>query len=493
MKIRQSVNGDGQTVDIPVNESLSTTTELTPTFTATDPEDENEELTWSLSGRDSGDFEMSTTSNATAAELVLTFKGIPDYESPADFGSNNVYDVTVNVRDTKGLTDAQAVTVTVRPVPEGHTLTLSPRRPSVGSTVTANFDSLDNLQSGSRVTYSWATSSDPIAGATSNTYRPVEGDIGSTVTVTVSYKDGHLNLGTVVPATQNSLAILARSVNEAPKFLDDSQQVETVRSREIAENTASGTPLGAAISAIDDAPNNDTNSLIYTLSGTDVRFFTIDSGSGLLSTAAMFDYEDPANRDHRYTVRVTATDPSDASKTITVNIDVTNLDEPPVIEGDDPAPFEENGTGNVARFTARDPEGQPIVWSISGTDAQDSDNDDLFTITNGVLKFVSAPDHENPSDTSGGGNNSYELTLTASAGTGANADATRSFTVEVTNKDEAGEATMSTLQPKEGIPLTAEPHGFQMRASIPLSGSGLEDLVATARGLTALAHHQPPL
>ena len=42
--------GDGQAVEIPVDENLPTTTDLTPTFTATDPEDGNDDLTWSLSG-----------------------------------------------------------------------------------------------------------------------------------------------------------------------------------------------------------------------------------------------------------------------------------------------------------------------------------------------------------------------------------------------------------------------------------------------------------
>ena len=56
------------------------------TYTATDPEGE-QSLTWSLSGTDSGDF---TISNG-----VLSFNAAPDYEQPADAGSNNVYEVTV--------------------------------------------------------------------------------------------------------------------------------------------------------------------------------------------------------------------------------------------------------------------------------------------------------------------------------------------------------------------------------------------------------------
>ena len=51
------------------------------TYTADDPE--NAQITWSLSGDDSGDFSISSAG-------VLTFDSPPDYEAPAS-------DVTVNV------------------------------------------------------------------------------------------------------------------------------------------------------------------------------------------------------------------------------------------------------------------------------------------------------------------------------------------------------------------------------------------------------------
>ena len=60
-------------------------------------------------------------------------------------------------------------------------------------------------------------------------------------------------------------------------------------------------------------------------------------------------------------------------------------------DADGPIKYAENGTGVVATFTAVDPEGESIVWSLAaGTDMDD------FDIENGVLRFKSAPDFETP-------------------------------------------------------------------------------------------------
>ena len=50
------------------------------------------------------------------------------------------------------------------------------------------------------------------------------------------------------------------------------------------------------------------------------------------------------------------------------------------------------GPDSVATYTAVDPEGVAIKWSLSGDDAAD------FTIAGGVLAFVKSPDFEKPAD-----------------------------------------------------------------------------------------------
>ena len=80
------------------------------TFRATDPE--RSSIEWSVTGPDRDDFTISETG-------VLAFSSPPDYESPADSGRDNVYEVTVAARDDASNTSPLAVTVTVTDQNEG--------------------------------------------------------------------------------------------------------------------------------------------------------------------------------------------------------------------------------------------------------------------------------------------------------------------------------------------------------------------------------------
>ena len=70
--------------------------------------------------------------------------------------------------------------------------------------------------------------------------------------------------------------------------------------------------------------------------------------------------------------------------------------------------YDENGTDPVANFSAMDPEGETIAWSLGGDDASD------FDITGGVLSFKNSPNFEDPmgspADTP---DNSYEVMVVA--------------------------------------------------------------------------------
>ena len=111
--------------------------------------------------------------------------------------------------------------------------------------------------------------------------------------------------------------------------------------------------------------------------------------------------------------------------------------------------YPENGTGAVATFTAVDPEGESVTWSLDGDDATD------FDIENGVLRFKSSPDFESPQ---GGGaigtSNTYVVTVQASDG-GQDTTAMEEVTIEVTNVEEPGTVTLSTLQPQVGVTIMA--------------------------------------
>ena len=107
--------------------------------------------------------------------------------------------------------------------------------------------------------------------------------------------------------------------------------------------------------------------------------------------------------------------------------------------------YAENGTGPVATYTASDPEGAMVKWSLGGVDASD------FMIDNGVLSFKNSPDYETPKG--GTLTNTYVVDVQAT-------DETRrmnseTVTVKVTNVDEAGKVTLSARRPQTDTVLTA--------------------------------------
>jgi hypothetical protein len=80
------------------------------TISASDPD--NNSLTFTISsGDDEALFSMTSSG-------VLSFAAAPDFETPGDVGSNNVYDITVQVSDG-ALTDTQSISVTVSDAFEG--------------------------------------------------------------------------------------------------------------------------------------------------------------------------------------------------------------------------------------------------------------------------------------------------------------------------------------------------------------------------------------
>ena len=90
-----------------------------------------------------------------------------------------------------------------------------------------------------------------------------------------------------------------------------------------------------------------------------------------------------------------------------------------------------------------------LTWSLSGADAS------KFSIpetgATRTLSFKANPDFESPGDS--GGDNVYEVTLVVTDSKG-NSDE-QDVTVKVTNIEETGVVTLSTLQPRVGFPVTA--------------------------------------
>ena len=160
------------------------------------------------------------------------------------------------------------------------------------------------------------------------------------------------------------------------------------------------------------------------------------------------------------------------------------VDEPPVVSGLTSVTYWEGGSGPASEYTAVDPEGRPIQWTLSGQDHT------AFSITGGTLSFASSPDFENPTDADQ--NNVYEVTVEA-RDDGLNAD-TLEVTVTVEDIDEAPVITTTTrtefVYRENGTAAiftfrAADPEGAEI--SWDLSGDDDDDFEINASGVLTFA------
>ena len=301
---------------------------LVGTYRATDPEDAT--IAWQpLDGADKGKFDF-TPSNGR-----LAFKVAPDFED-ADRGGDNEYSVTLGVSAGGDATPFD-VEVTVTNKEEPGTLELSTTQPQADAGYTATLGDPDGVQS---TTWTWERStsgSDPwsaVSGAfdrtTTSVYTPDTDDVGYFLRVTAAYTDGH-------GPNKSRVRVSANTVKAAPVTNDPPSFDEPTPTRSIAENAGANARVGDPVTATDP----DAGDVItYELSGSDL--FTIDSNSGLIrvKTRESLDYDDPAKRTQ--TVTVKASDSSNASATVQVTIEVTDVNEPPDAVADAPRSFDED-------------------------------------------------------------------------------------------------------------------------------------------------------
>ena len=358
------------------------------------------------------------------------------------------------------------VTIEITNVEEPGTVTLDTLQPQVGVELTATLTDLDNATQNT-VTWQWYRGGDPISSATdgvgeiTSDYTPAPGDVGSRLRATAMYDDGE---GEDKTARQDSYRNVrsAPAANTAPTFPDQNpitqNVVETAQEREVAENTPAGTNLGAPIAA-----NDPGDVLTYSIETTgDAASFSINRVTGQLQTKEALDYEESQNR--VFAVTVTATDPFGSPITSVVTITVTDVNEDPILTGGAASiDRAENGTAlddltttdvMEDEFTVTDEDtvdtAADLKWSLSGADASKFDISTSGGATR-TLSLKEAPDYEAPGDS--GRDNVYEVTVVVTDTKG-NSDE-QDVTVKVTNAEEDGAITLSTLQPRVDISVTA--------------------------------------
>ena len=391
---------------------------------AEDPE--RDRLTYTLTGADATSFTIVASTGQIRVKDAL------------DFETKSSYSVTVEVHDGKDGTgatsttidDTQNVTITVVNLEEPGTVTLTSETATIQARVPVTA-SLEDDDIPTNISWQWARSRSPtsgwanIAGETSATFTPGDGDIGGYLRATASYDDGEDSGKTAVKVSPR--VGQAPPVNSAPSFPATERGI-----REIAEDATDGTPVGDPVAATDF--NNDP--LTYTLSGTDAALFTIGTNDGQLrvATGAELDFE--TKRTLRVTVEVTDgkdslgdPDSNAIDDRQSVTITLTDVNEAPVVTGDEMPSIAENSSSAIATYTGTDPERDTLMWSV--------DSSTFWISDRGQLYFATPPSYEDGA--------SHSVNITAEDEDGLQGSLL--VTVTVTDVEEEG---VVTIQPRRG-------------------------------------------
>ncbi|WP_310451438.1 putative Ig domain-containing protein [Sulfuritalea sp.] len=277
-------------------------------------------LVYTKGGADAALFNINSSTGA------VSFATAPNFEAPADVGTDNVYDITVTATDALGHASNHNVAITVTNANEAPTLT---------SGATASF-----AENAAGTVYT-VTATDPDAGAslsyalggtdaarfainsssgavtfatTPNFEAATDSGADNVYNITVTASDG-----TNTTAAQ-AVAITVTNVNETPV-------ITSAASTNFAEN---GTGTAYTVTATD--PDAATT-LSYALGGTDAALFSINAGSGVVTFATAPNREAPADAgaDNVYGITVTASDGSITTAAHAVAITVTNVNEVPTL------------------------------------------------------------------------------------------------------------------------------------------------------------------
>ena len=359
----------------------------------------------------------------------------PNYEKQSSYSITIVATSGVDARRLAGRLD---VTIKVVNAEDSGSVELSQIEPQTGQPVTATLTDEDGsvnvstwqweyvaLQSGEACNADTGDTPGPPTGtwndiprATSASYTPSNFvDDGATVTIagqclraTATYTDGIADATEPDTAMEETDAVVQAELatNSAPKFPDQDlttpgDQSDST-SRTVMENTAAGKNIGSAVTA-----DSDGDLLLYTLGGPDGDSFSVDRKTGQIRTKAALDYETKDT----YMVMVTATDPSGATDSIMVTINVTDENDPPTITlGPGPPPEPENtapafdgssATRMVAEnaaagayvgdpVTATDADDDSLTYSLSGSTYFDVNNDGQI-MTTAMLDYEAMSSH----------------------------------------------------------------------------------------------------
>ena len=380
--------------------NVAENTTAVTTVTATDA-NAGDTLTYSiLPGADALKFQIDANTG------VLTFIAAPDFETPTDVGTDNVYNVTVRVSDGTLSTD-QTLAVTVTAVNDNN--------PVITSNGGGSPVSLNVAENTTAVTTVVATDAD--LPTQTLTYSIIGGDEGEkfqinantgvlTFLVAPDFEaptdDNTDNGYTVIVRVSDGTLSTDQEVRVFVTAVNDNTPVITSNgggsngTQNVAENSTAVTTVTAT-----DADAGST--LTYSIIGGDEGDkFQIDANTGVLTFLVAPDFETPTddNTDNGYTVIVRVSDGT-LSTDQEVRVFVTAVNENPVVT---------TSTDNISYFV----DAPPVIIDAAITVTDPDIGDTMVGAT------VSSPDYANGDqlDFSGEFAGFISVTGTFDAGTG---------------------------------------------------------------------------
>ena len=511
------------------------------TYTGTDPEGAT--ISWDVRGADAALFTIAggvlkfraAPDYENPKDVVGTNTATPEASA-----SNNVYDIVIRAIASRAPGDIgpaetvdTQVAVIVTDEDEDGEVVISWLQPEVGIAIMASLTDPDG-SSGAGLpvtdtaitngTWAWTVSevvqgvlhidnddhwgTAPGSGEGTYSYTPAGAalvddtdpanriDEGKYLRVTATYTDREG--ATKMAHAMSRYPVQARGLgekNQSPDFEGDKVDLSVAETAEVGDGVpgpvvatvvapSSTDILTYGLRAFDTATDlGSTGVTAPADADADVAAFDIDKASGQITVAQELDFESRGavgNRDGKYIVVATVTDPSNLTDSIVVVIEAEDINEDPVLSGrpeltineidssdenaanpdfdGNPEPVGQDpavATVNVYNVVDQDRRAATEEWSLEGEDAGQFQ---LIGTVGRTLVFRTQPDYEIPADANG--DNVYKITVVTLDGNGGRGEF--DVCIAVMNINEEGKITLfdedgvELVQPRAHGPITAQ-------------------------------------
>ena len=365
----------------------------------------------------------------------LSFVSPPDYEIAADSNGDNAYELVIRVTDSSSLSADLNLTVHVTDVNEAPTITSS------ASNLLINENTSDAIYEITATDAENDTLSYEIDGADSAAFSisgstisfngspdyefPTDTGFDNTYNITIEVSDAS-------NVTSQDLTIAVADLN------DNIPAIVAAQNFGVEENSTAETVLGAV-----EASDGDITATTYQdwkiKDGNTNGAFAIDSSSGELSVAnsSALDYESGTTS---YALTLTVSDGVNTSSPETVNVNIYNINEPPVIDPSQSFSIDENEPNGTTFgvVTAKDVDASTTLQGWTIIDGNTNAAFDLNAST-GVLSVNKSSELDYESGTT-----SYFLAITV--GDGVDTSSPETLTVNINNLNDSAPVINSAQQ-----------------------------------------------